>query len=95
MFTALACSLIFSFVFAALAARYRAAERIMIPLVDVLLSVPILGFQAIRHRAFHCDVHRQFTGRGMRRDLCHFYLSGLEHGVQPVPVDARRAGRAG
>src|SRR5450830_1234810 len=47
MFAALACSLIFSFVFAAIAAKYRAAEKVMIPLLDVLQSVPILGFQAI------------------------------------------------
>ncbi|MDI1302228.1 MAG: ABC transporter permease subunit [bacterium] len=47
MFTALAFSLLFSFVFAAVAAKYRAAEKAMIPLLDVLQSVPILGFQAI------------------------------------------------
>ncbi len=47
MFTALAFALLFSFVFAAVAARYRAAEKIMIPLLDILQSVPILGFQAI------------------------------------------------
>jgi NitT/TauT family transport system permease protein len=47
MFAALACSLIFSFIFAAIAAKYRAAEKVMIPLLDVLQSVPILGFQAI------------------------------------------------
>jgi len=47
MFTALACALLFSFVFAAIAAKYRAAEKVMIPLLDVLQSVPILGFQAI------------------------------------------------
>ncbi len=47
MFTALACSLLFSFVFAAIASKYRAAEKVMIPLLDVLQSVPILGFQAI------------------------------------------------
>ena len=47
MFAALACSLIFSFVFAAVAAKYRKAEKLMIPLLDVLQSVPILGFQAI------------------------------------------------
>jgi NitT/TauT family transport system permease protein len=47
MFTALACALLFSFAFAAIAARYRAAEKIMIPLLDILQSVPILGFQAI------------------------------------------------
>ena len=47
MFIALGCSLVFSFVFAAVAAKYRAAEKLLIPLLDVLQSVPILGFQAI------------------------------------------------
>jgi NitT/TauT family transport system permease protein len=47
MFTALFFALLFSFVFAAVAAKYRAAEKIMIPLLDILQSVPILGFQAI------------------------------------------------
>lgn len=47
MFMALTCSLVFSFVFATLAAKYRAAEKVLIPLLDVLQSVPILGFQAI------------------------------------------------
>jgi ABC-type anion transport system, duplicated permease component len=47
MFTALGFSLLFAFLFAALAAKYRAAEKAMIPLLDVLQSVPILGFQAI------------------------------------------------
>ncbi|NYT63936.1 ABC transporter permease subunit [Alcaligenaceae bacterium] len=47
MFAALACSLLFCFVYAAIAAKYRAAEKVLIPLLDVLQSVPILGFQAI------------------------------------------------
>jgi NitT/TauT family transport system permease protein len=47
MFTALACSLLFSFAFAAIAVKYRAAEKIMVPMLDILQSVPILGFQAI------------------------------------------------
>lgn len=47
MFSALAVSLLFSLVFAAIAAKYRAAEKAMIPLLDILQSVPILGFQAI------------------------------------------------
>ena len=47
MFTALGFSLLFSFVFAAIAAKYRTAEKVMIPLLDILQSVPILGFQAI------------------------------------------------
>src|SRR5437660_430426 len=47
MFTALAFALLFSLTFAAVAAKYRTAEKAMIPLLDILQSVPILGFQAI------------------------------------------------
>ncbi|WP_018150390.1 ABC transporter permease [Leeia oryzae] len=47
MFTALFFSLLFSFVFAAVAAKYKTAEKFMIPMLDILQSVPILGFQAI------------------------------------------------
>ncbi|MDQ2821720.1 MAG: ABC transporter permease subunit [Pseudomonadota bacterium] len=47
MFTALGASLLFSFVFAAVAVKWRAAEKILVPLLDILQSVPILGFQAI------------------------------------------------
>ncbi|TFW06793.1 ABC transporter permease subunit [Oxalobacteraceae bacterium OM1] len=47
MFTALGCALLFTFMFAAVAAKNRAAEKVLVPLLDVLQSVPILGFQAI------------------------------------------------
>ena len=47
MFAAMGCALLFTFLFASVAARYRAAEKVLIPLLDVLQSVPILGFQAI------------------------------------------------
>jgi len=47
MFAALGVSLVFAFVFAAVAAKYRLAEKILVPLLDVLQSVPVLGFQAI------------------------------------------------
>ncbi|MCU6433369.1 ABC transporter permease subunit [Undibacterium sp. Jales W-56] len=47
MFTALAFSLLFSFAFAAIAVKYAAAEKLMIPMLDILQSLPILGFQAI------------------------------------------------
>lgn len=47
MFTALGFSLLFSLLFAAIAVKYASAEKIMIPALDILQSVPILGFQAI------------------------------------------------
>jgi NitT/TauT family transport system permease protein len=44
MLTAIVCSLVFTFVYAALAAKSRRAEMVLIPLLDILQSVPILGF---------------------------------------------------
>src|SRR6201981_2365111 len=44
MLLAIVCSIIFTFVYAAIAAKSRRAEMVMIPLLDILQSVPILGF---------------------------------------------------
>ncbi len=52
MFAALAASLVFSAVFAVLAAKYRAAEAVLVPLLDILQSIPILGFLSITVTGF-------------------------------------------
>jgi NitT/TauT family transport system permease protein len=44
MFAALAASLLFTFTFATAAAKSRRAGLVMVPLLDILQSVPILGF---------------------------------------------------
>jgi NitT/TauT family transport system permease protein len=44
MLAAILCSLLFTFGYAALAAKSRRAEMVMIPMLDILQSVPILGF---------------------------------------------------
>ena len=44
MFAALACSFLFTFTYATLAAKSRRAEIVLIPTLDILQSVPILGF---------------------------------------------------
>ncbi len=49
---ALVASLVFSLAYAALAAKSRQAEKILIPLLDVLQSVPILGFLSITVTGF-------------------------------------------
>jgi NitT/TauT family transport system permease protein len=49
---ALFASLIFSLAYAALAAKKRQAEKILIPILDVLQSVPILGFLSITVTGF-------------------------------------------
>ena len=52
MFLALGASLLFACAFAAIAAKFRAAERVMVPLLDVLQSIPILGFLSITVTGF-------------------------------------------
>lgn len=47
MFIALFFSLLFTFIFATWAAKSRRAERVIIPFIDILQSVPILGFLSI------------------------------------------------
>ena len=44
MFLALCASFIFTFLYATLAAKSKRAELVLIPLLDVLQSVPVLGF---------------------------------------------------
>jgi NitT/TauT family transport system permease protein len=52
MAAALVASLVFSLVYAAVAAKSRSAEKIMIPVLDILQSVPILGFLSITVTGF-------------------------------------------
>ncbi|MCS6835308.1 MAG: ABC transporter permease subunit [Anaerolineae bacterium] len=52
MFIALAASLIFTFIYGYIAAKSRRAERVLIPLLDVLQSVPVLGFLSITVTGF-------------------------------------------
>ncbi|MGX9429099.1 MULTISPECIES: ABC transporter permease [Bradyrhizobium] len=44
MLLAIVCSTVFTFIYATLAAKSRRAEIVLIPLLDILQSVPILGF---------------------------------------------------
>ena len=52
MFVALGLSVAFTFVYATAAARLRRAEKVLIPALDILQSVPILGFLSITVTAF-------------------------------------------
>ncbi len=44
MLAAIVASLVFTFIYATLAAKSRRAEMVLIPILDILQSVPILGF---------------------------------------------------
>jgi NitT/TauT family transport system permease protein len=52
MFVALGFSTVFTFVYGYAAARSRRAERVLVPLLDVLQSVPVLGFLSVTVTAF-------------------------------------------
>jgi NitT/TauT family transport system permease protein len=47
MLIAMALSLLFTFTYATLAAKNKQAEKLLIPLLDILQSVPILGFISV------------------------------------------------
>ncbi|WP_308468211.1 ABC transporter permease [Rathayibacter soli] len=47
MFVALAVSVIFSLIYATAAARSRRAGAVLIPILDILQSVPVLGFLSV------------------------------------------------
>ncbi|HXZ77541.1 MAG TPA: ABC transporter permease subunit, partial [Streptosporangiaceae bacterium] len=52
MFVALFISLVFTFAYATAAARLPRAEKVMIPVLDILQSVPVLGFLTVTVTAF-------------------------------------------
>jgi NitT/TauT family transport system permease protein len=52
MFIALTLSIVFTFVYATAAARLPRAEKVLVPVLDILQSVPVLGFLAVTVTAF-------------------------------------------
>ncbi|WP_033293482.1 ABC transporter permease [Amycolatopsis jejuensis] len=52
MFAALVLSIGFTFVYATAAARLRRAEKILLPTLDILQSVPVLGFLSVTITGF-------------------------------------------
>lgn len=52
MFIAFGASLVFTLIYGYIAAKSRAAEKILIPLLDMLQSIPVLGFLSATITAF-------------------------------------------
>jgi len=52
MFVALAFSTLFTFAYGYIAANSRRAEKVMVPLLDILQSVPVLGFLSVTVTGF-------------------------------------------
>src|SRR5690349_14442193 len=52
MFIAFGCALLFTFVYGYIAAKSRRARMVMLPLLDILQSVPVLGFLSVTVTGF-------------------------------------------
>ena len=52
MFIALAASMVFTLIYGSIAAHNKRAERVLVPLLDILQSVPVLGFLSITVTGF-------------------------------------------
>ena len=78
-----------------LAAKSRRAEVLLIPLLDILQSVPILGFISVTVVFFMSLAPGRVLGAEFAGDLRDLHQPGLEHGVQLLSVAAHGAGRSG
>ncbi len=70
MFAAIIASLLFTFVVATLAAKSKKAELIIIPALDILQSVPVLGFMTFTLTFFM----GLFPGRELGEELASIFL---------------------
>jgi len=70
MFAALLLSLLFTFTYAPIAAKSRRAGLVMIPVLDILQSVPILGFLSFTVTAFM----GMFPGRVLGAELASIFV---------------------
>ncbi len=79
-------SLLFTLVYGYVAAYNPRAERFMIPLLDVLQSIPVLSFLPGVMLAMVALFPGRQLGVEAGRDPADFYRAGVEHGVQFLRV---------
>ena len=92
MFAAMALSLLSSrFTYATWAAKSPRAEVILIPLLDILQSVPILGFISVTVVYFMSLAPGLVLGAEFAAVFAIFTESSMEHGVQLLSIAAHRS----
>jgi len=100
MFAALLCSLLFTFIYATWAAKSRRAGLILVPILDILQSVPILGFLSFTVVFFMS----LFPGRVLGAELAAIFAIftsqawnmafSLYQSLKTVPADLDEATRS-
>ena len=100
MFAALLCSLLFTFVFATWAAKNRRAGLILVPVLDILQSVPILGFLSFTVVFFMGLFPGQVLGAELAAIFAIFTSQAwnmafsLHQSLKTVPADLDEAARS-
>lgn len=98
MLIAMVVSLLFTFTVATLAAKNRHAERLIIPAIDILQSVPILGFLSISVVAFMALFHGSLLGPECAAIFAIFTSQvwnmtlGFYQSLKTVPKELQEAG---
>lgn len=95
MFIALFLSLVFSFIYGLAAARCRRLRMVLIPLLDILQSVPILGFLSATVTIWMVLFPRLHSRRGGGVDLRNLHQPGMEHDLLLLPFAAQRTAGVG
>lgn len=97
LFIALFFSLIFTFTFGAWAAKNKAAERLIIPIIDILQSVPVLSFLSITVVGFIVIFKNSMLGPECAAIFAIFTSQvwnmalSFYQGVKTVPGDLKEA----
>ncbi len=100
MFIAMAASLVFTFVYGAAAARSRRLERVLIPILDILQSVPVLGYLSFSVIFFMA----LFPGRALGMELVAIFAIftsqawnmafSFYQSLRTIPEDLQEAARS-
>jgi NitT/TauT family transport system permease protein len=99
MLIALCVSLLFTFTFATWAAKSRRAEKIIIPVIDILQSVPILGFLSVTVAGFIALFPGSLLGPECAAIFVIFTSQawnmalGFYQTIRSVPADVKEAAR--
>ncbi|MDI3256164.1 MAG: ABC transporter permease subunit [Kyrpidia sp.] len=99
MFLALGASLVFTVLYARLASRSRMGERILIPLLDILQSVPVLGFLSVTVVGFMALFPGSLLGPELASIFAIFtgqvwnMTFGFYQSITGVPKELREASR--
>ncbi|MEK3715267.1 ABC transporter permease [Paenibacillus sp. FSL R7-0333] len=97
MFIAFGASLIFTFVYGRIAAYNRTAEKFMIPAIDILQSVPVLGFLSATVLAFMAMFPGSLLGVEMASIFAIFTSQvwnmtlSYYHSLKTIPRDLKEA----